>query len=255
MRKLKIMSFNMRTQVEGDGVNQFRMRKDRIIDMLDREDADIIGFQEVTDEMRHWLREALGGKYTVVGCGRMSDYTGEAVAIALRNGLFELVALTPFWLSDTPDIPGSRYENAEQSKWPRMSLSALVKCTEIDEPFYFINTHLDHLGQKARYLGMEQTAKYIAELGLKFIYTGDMNAYPDTEEILVFNGILGDRGSKDATAELGGTFHDFGRRETKVKIDYIFTDGEYSNAYVIPDEGKDGLYYSDHHAVCADIEL
>ena len=102
MRKLKIMSFNMRTQGEWDGVNQFRMRKDRIMEMLTREDADIIGFQEVTDEMRHWLREALGGKYTVVGCGRMSDYTGEAVAIALRNGLFELVALTPFWLSDTP---------------------------------------------------------------------------------------------------------------------------------------------------------
>ena len=255
MNKLKVMSFNMRTQVEGDGVNQFRARKDRILDMLTREDPDIIGFQEVTDEMRQWLRESLGSKYTVVGCGRMEDYTGESVAIAVRNSLFEIISLESFWLSDTPSVPGSRYENAEQSRWPRMTVSALVKCADVGLPFYVINTHLDHLGKRARYLGMEQTANYIASLGRKFIYTGDMNAYPDTEEIKVFNELLGDRGGKDATAELGGTFHDFGRREIKGKIDYIFTDGEYSNAYIVPDEGKDGLYYSDHHAVCADIEL
>ena len=91
MKKIKVMSFNMRTQVEADGVNQFRQRKERILSMLNSQDPDVIGFQEVTDEMRAWLRSALGEKYTVVGCGRMSDYTGEAVAIALRNDMFELI--------------------------------------------------------------------------------------------------------------------------------------------------------------------
>ena len=28
-----------------------------------------------------------------------------------------------------------------------------------------------------------------------------------------------------------------------------------SDSYIVADEGKDGLYYSDHHAVCSYIEL
>lgn len=255
MKKIKVMSFNMRTQVEADGVNQFRSRKDRILDMLTREDPDVIGFQEVTDEMRAWTREALGSKYTVVGCGRMKDYTGESVAIAVRNSLFEIISLESFWLSDTPSVSGSRYENAEQSNWPRMTVSAFVKCVGIDEPFHIINTHLDHIGQRARYLGMEQVADYVSGINGKFIYTGDMNAAPDAEEIEIFNKRTEAIGGKDATAELGGTFHNFGRREQKSKIDYIFTNADFENSHIVPDEGKDGLYYSDHHAVCSDILL
>lgn len=253
MKKIKVMSFNMRTQVEADGNNQFRARKERILNMLTREDPDIIGFQEVTDEMRAWTRQALGGKYTVVGCGRMADYTGESVAIAVRNELFEIISLDSFWLSDTPSVPGSRYEDAEQSKWPRMTVSAYVKCVGIDEPFYVVNTHLDHLGQKARYLGMKQVADYVSGLNAKFIYTGDMNATPEASEITVFTERTSLKGGKDATAELGGTFHNFGRKEDKIKIDYIFTNCDFENSYAVPDEGADGLYYSDHHAVCSDI--
>ena len=254
MGAIKVMSFNMRTQVKEDGVNQFRARKDRILSMLEQEDPDIIGFQEVTDEMRAWLRMALGGKYTVIGCGRMEDYTGESVAIALRNGDFELISLIPFWLSDTPDVPGSRYEDAEQSRWPRISVFATVKHIDTDEPFCVLNTHLDHMGARARYLGMKQNAEYISKEKNAFIYMGDMNASPEKPEIKVFFEVAG-AGAVEATAELGGTFHDFGRRENKSKIDYIFTNGKSHDAYIVSDEGADGLYYSDHHAVCATIEF
>ncbi|MBR2461250.1 MAG: endonuclease/exonuclease/phosphatase family protein [Clostridia bacterium] len=255
MSAIKVMSFNMRTQSEADGENQFRARKERIMSMLDREAPDIIGFQEVTDEMRLWLREALGGRYTVVGCGRQSDYTGESVAVALRNGAFELISLTPLWLSETPDIPGSRYEDAEQSKWPRLSVVATVKHYDGNEPFYVINTHLDHLGARARYMGMKQNAEFISGIDKNYVYTGDMNATPDTEEIKVLAAVVGADKCVDATAELGGTFHGFGRLDDKVKIDYIFTNGRSTGAYAVPDDGADGLYYSDHHAVCAMIEF
>ena len=81
-----------------------------------------------------------------------------------------------------------------------------------------------------------------------------MNASPEKPEIKVFFEVAG-AGAVEATAELGGTFHDFGRRETKSKIDYIFTNADFDNPRIVPDEGNDGLYYSDHHAVCADIEF
>jgi len=255
MKKIKVMSFNMRTQVEADGINQFRERKDRILDMLTHETPDIIGFQEVTDEMRAWIRETLGNKYTVVGCGRMVDYTGESVAIAVRNGLFEIISLESFWLSDTPFVPGSCYEDADQSKWPRLAVSAYVKCSKSDKPFYIINTHLDHLGKMARYRGMEQIAEYIRGLDGNIIYMGDMNATPSDSEIAVFTELTCENGVKDATSEIVGTFHGFGRLEEKSKIDYIFTTFDFENSYIVPDDGKDGLYYSDHHAVCSDILL
>ena len=255
MRKIKVMTFNMRTQTEVDGVNQFRQRKDRILAMLNEQDPDLVGFQEVTDEMRAWLRSSLGAKYTFIGSGRMVDYTGEAVAIALRNDRFELISLESFWLSDTPDIPGSCYANAAQSRWPRMTLSALVKCVDIEKPFYVINTHLDHLGKRARHLGMEQNAKYISALDGHYVYTGDMNAEPNAGEIKVFDQILGNQNGRDVTSALGGTFHNFGRQEVKPKIDYIFTDVACSDTYIVNDEGVDGLYYSDHHAVCAELEF
>lgn len=59
MKKIKIMSFNMRTQGEADGINRFRRRKYRILAMLDREEPDVIEFREVTNEMRAWIRSVL----------------------------------------------------------------------------------------------------------------------------------------------------------------------------------------------------
>jgi exonuclease III len=64
MKKIKFMSFNMRTQVEVDGVNQFRSRKERILDMLTREDPDVIGFQELDFFTK--LANALAPDYAMI---------------------------------------------------------------------------------------------------------------------------------------------------------------------------------------------
>ena len=66
------------------------------------------------------------------------------------------------------------------------------------------------------------------------------------------------RGARDLTEGLGGTFHDFGRKplEKYSKIDYIFAQGNCTDCYIIPDnrDGQ-GLYYSDHFAIMAEIEI
>ena len=66
---IKVMSFNLRMDTEYDGINRLRNRIDRVMEVINAEDPDIIGFQEVTDYMRGVMRENLKG-YTVVGCGR-----------------------------------------------------------------------------------------------------------------------------------------------------------------------------------------
>lgn len=252
---LKFMSFNLRLDNTGDGINSFTNRFDRVIEVLRQEKPDLIGFQEVTDSMRARLRAQLTG-YTVQGCGRDGSCHGESMLIAYRTDEVELISLENIWLSPTPAVPGSTF-GGDQSRYPRMFTSALVKHSRVGEPFYFINTHLDHVGQEARYLGAMQLVQYISAHREKFVLTGDFNATPDTREIGLFTTALAYRGVVDCTAGLGGTFHGFGAYppDRMVKIDYIFTDGVCESAFAVADVPVNGQYYSDHNAVCAHVRM
>ncbi len=255
MSMLKIMSFNLRVDNLGDGINAFSNRFDRVVEVILAEKPDLIGFQEVTDGMRARLRDQIPG-YTVVGCGREASYHGESMLIAYRTGEVELISLENLWLSPTPAIPGSTF-GQDQSPCPRMFTSILVKHDRIPRPFRMINTHLDHIGAQARLLGAMQLVQYISDRPEPFVLTGDFNAPPDTPEIRVITQALAARGVVDCTAGLPGTFHAFGgfSPENALKIDYIFTDGTCSAAFAVPDIPVNGQYYSDHNAVCALIEL
>ena len=253
--QLKIMSFNLRVDNTGDGINSFTNRFDRVVEVLEKEKPDLIGFQEVTDGMRARLRDHLPG-YTVQGCGREKNYHGESMLIAYRKDVVELISLENIWLSPTPAIPGSTF-GGDQSRCPRMFTAALIKHNDVALPFYFINTHLDHKGQDARYLGAMQLVQYISTHREYFVLTGDFNATPEAREIKLITEALAHRGVVDCTADLGGTFHDFGRLlpDRTIKIDYIFTDAPCISSYVVEDIPVDGQYYSDHNAVCAMIEF
>lgn len=253
---LKIMSFNLRVDNTGDGINSFTNRFDRVMEVIERESPDIIGFQEVTDGMRARLRDHIPG-YTVQGCGREKNCHGESMLVAYRTGECELLELENRWLSPTPMIPGSTF-GGDQSACPRMFISLLLKHDRISRPFRFINTHLDHCGEMARLHGAMQLVQYIAAHDEQTILTGDFNATPDTKEVKLFSEALAARGFADCTAALGPTFHDFGRLTPAtgaMKIDYIFSDAPCMEAYAIEDIPVEGRYYSDHNAVCALIRL
>ena len=253
--QLKVMSFNLRIANNGDGINYFFNRFDRVVEVLEKEQPDIVGFQEVSDSMRAALRDRLPG-YTVQGCGRDQNYHGEAMIIAYRKELVELISLQNIWLSLTPHIPGSRY-GGDQSGCPRMFTAALLKHDDIKEPFYFINTHFDHEGETARYLAAVQLTQFMSENDNHFVLTGDFNATPESPEIQLLSESLSYRGGKDCTANLDGTFHNFGRipPEKCPKIDYIFSDAVCKESYKVEDIPVEGMYYSDHNAVCAILEM
>jgi endonuclease/exonuclease/phosphatase family metal-dependent hydrolase len=249
------MSFNLRMENPEDGANYFFNRTDKILNVIASESPDVIGFQEVTDAIRAWLYDNLAG-YTLQGCGRKKDCSGEAMMIAYRKNVFSLLSLDNVWLSDTPRVPGSRY-GGDQSGCPRMATIALLKHTSSPEPFRFINTHLDHEGKNARLKAANQLIGMIRDWQESFVMTGDFNAKPDTEEIHLITDALSDRGVVDCTRNLGDTYHGFGLPDKSkwMKIDYIFTDGECVESYAVTDAHADGVYYSDHNAVCAKIIL
>ena len=252
---MKIMSFNLRYDNEGDGINAFSSRLHRVIDTIRSENADIIGFQETTVAMRETLRSRLND-YVLVGCGRDRNYDGEGTIIAYKAELFELINLENIWLSDTPSVPGSHFMD-DHSNCPRMLTCAVLKHHEYGEPFRMINTHLDHVGTNARL----SEARFICDFVLRgegdFILVGDFNATPDAPEIKYIVDTLSTVGGADISSEVAGTFHNFGKfsEESKIKIDYIFSSLKSTRAYRVEDTPIDNQYYSDHHAVCAEVDI
>lgn len=248
---LKIMTFNLRCDELSDGINYFFNRLDRITETLNREHPDVVGFQEVTDPMRAALRDALPD-YTIQGCGREADYRGESTVFAYRKDSVELISIENRWLSMTPAIPGSFY-GGDQSGDCRMFTSALLKHEKASKPFRFINTHLDHKGKMARFLGVAQLVQYISDHPEPVVLTGDFNATPDAPEIRAVIDALAYRGVKDCTEGLPGTFHWFGKipADQRPKIDYIFSDVPCTASYPVETAPVEGVYDSDHNAVCA----
>ena len=249
------MSFNLRYDNSGDGINSFTNRFDRVLEVINTESPDVIGFQEVLSSMRDKLRVALPD-YCMVSCGRGKNLDGESMLIGFKADRVEMISCESFWLSLTPSVPGSRY-GGDQSGCPRMFTSLLLKHRDIEKPFRFINTHLDHEGENARYLGAVQLVQAISQYNEKFVLTGDFNALPDTKEIKLITSALAYRGAIDCTEGFEPTFHEFGKRtgDERLKIDYIFTDGKCEDAYLVEDIPVNGQYYSDHNAICAYIEL
>ena len=251
--KLKVCSFNIRMATERDGINEFKYRTGRILDVIAREKPDLIGFQEVLTCGRELFQKELSD-YVVLGCGRYKNFDGEGVSLAFRKDKFMLLTYENFWLSDFPEESESFF-SADQSINPREAQIATL-VTEKGEKILFANTHLDDLGKTARLLGADRLLARLGTYGdLPTVVTGDMNAVYGAPEIDRFlkwrKGRL-----TDMTADSGPTFHGFGKCPNPYKIDYIFSNGTaLAPGYCAEDKPADGVYISDHYPVFAEIEL
>ncbi|MBQ7338378.1 MAG: endonuclease/exonuclease/phosphatase family protein [Clostridia bacterium] len=252
--KLKVMSFNVRLDHKGDGINHFPNRTSRIKEMLDREQPDIIGFQEMCDKNRAWFRNHITDEYIIIGCGRDANYRNEANSIAFKKNSFELISFETKQLSLEPDVPGSRYEGVDQSLNPRIYCHAVLSHDGVSKPIHVYNTHLDYQSQLAKILGMAQILGSISSCRGQFVLTGDMNATPD-ERAMKMPLELSSKAVIDATASIGSTFHGWGKDNTTGKIDYIFTDAALVSARAIDDGPVDGIWISDHFPVVAELEF
>lgn len=250
--KIKVVTYNLLCDSAEGFAPRLALAKKRI----DAERPDIIGFQEARPAMQKMLEYVLTD-YQIVGFGREKDFGGESNCIAFRRDTFTLYGLHQCWLSPTPFVPGTRFE--EQSSCPRVCVTTMLKHKDRDLPFRFYNTHLDHIGEHARVLGMSQILARIKadndDWTLPFVLTGDMNAEPDSQAIsdaLAFKPypII------DTTAVLTHSFHNHGKIADGCKIDYIFTSAgiEHCQPYIW-DDCENGKFISDHYPVVCDLTI
>lgn len=244
---------------KGDGINAWKFRRDRVLNKIDQERPEVIGFQELLPHQADWLRKHMP-EYTFVGHGRDADYGGERPMIAVRNDL-ELLSYSAFWLSPTPAVPGSRFEI--QSQCPRTCVVAEVYFPEQKMTARIYDTHLDHLCAEAREAGLRQLLAVIREDNetnpLPILLMGDFNAAPDDPELQPLFGEEGQTlGLKDLTADTGITFHGYGQPEDSIKIDYIFASEPFIGAHTgtsLWDDEQDGKFLSDHYPVETDFSF
>lgn len=251
---MKVVTFNIRGDFGVDGKNDFCYRKPLILKKLTEEQPDIIGFQEVLPHVAAWIQNELKG-YCVVGCGREKNLAGEQMTVAFRRDAFNLIEMRTFWLSPTPFVPGSRYEN--QSWCPRTATELVLMEHASGKAFRVVNTHLDHEGSDARRRGLQQILQHLECTEFfpeaPVVLMGDFNASPGSEELKVFNDYAG---YKNAAADIGVTFHGFMLAANAEQIDYIFLKGrvEPIRVWKWTDE-QTGVYLSDHYPVCVEFEF
>ena len=249
---MKFVTFNLRCDHGQDGVNCFVYRQPLILRVIGREKPDVICFQEVMPHMAAWLRANLPDYYCV-GCGRGVKFDSEQMTVAFRKDGYQLLEMHTFWLSETPDVPGSRYP--DQSSCSRICTEAVLMEEGSGQVFRVLNTHLDHVGKEARKRGLAQVLERAEQggpfAGVPMIMAGDLNAEPDAEEMALLRTYPG---LTDATEGIGITYHGYGMADPPEQIDYLILKGavESRGAVRWMDE-ENGVYLSDHYPVCATL--
>lgn len=253
-----VTTFNIRCDCGQDGNNNFEFRAPLIKKAVEKYNSDIIGFQEVRLHVYQWLKKNLSPEYTVVGCGRSENLEDEHMIIAFKTDKFDLLEMTTKWLSDTPDVYGSRFQ--DQSIFPRIYTKFLLRNVEERKFLYVYVTHLDHESAYARAEGLRQMVRAMdkdrTEHNIPAILMGDFN---EDARNFDMNSVLKGLNIqiKDVSQDSGVTFHNFGVDCEEVgKIDYIFATPEFQQHGVKTwQDCQDGVYLSDHYPVSVDLEL
>jgi endonuclease/exonuclease/phosphatase family metal-dependent hydrolase len=172
---LIVMSFNLRYGTAPDGPNHWNERRQMVFDVIRQHDPDVLGVQEALDGQLDEIVAALPG-YAVVGVGRDDGRRGgEYSAVLFRSSRLRVAEAGTFWLSDTPDVPGS-------ATWGNRITRVCTWARFIDRDgrgFWHFNLHLDHESQRSRERSTVLLRDRVARRSVPHepvIITGDFNA-------------------------------------------------------------------------------
>ncbi len=260
---IRVMSFNIRFATDSDGDNAWPKRKEFLLDTIQAFAPDLLGTQETLASQRDFLKEALTD-FEVLAAGRDDGADqGEMMALFFRKSRFEKLSGGHFWLSESPDIVGSK---SWDSSLPRMVTWVKLRDRQspADLPIAYFNTHFDHRGLQARLESSRLIRRKIAELaqGCRVIVTGDFNTAeatapydalfaPDGENRPVLFDTF--RKAHPARTDSEGTFNGFDPNVTKgARIDWIGCSPNFEvRGAAIDRTSRNGRTPSDHFPVTA----
>ena len=221
---ISLMTYNIRLDHGGDGENQWKNRKDDLSLQILFHEPMIFGVQEALPHQMEDLHAALP-LYESVGVGRDDgENKGEYSALFYQKDKIELLESGTFWLSETMNEPSKGWDAA----YPRICTWAKVRIRNSETSLLVMNTHLDHVGEKARKESLqliEQQSNRLNPDQLPVIIMGDLNLEPDSEAIQWFQTKFKDSRVMAGDEAFGpeGTFSGFKTNKALTRrIDYIF---------------------------------
>lgn len=258
-RKLKVTSYNIRRSEVDDGINNWKFRKEHALNWLREMSSDIIGFQELMPNALEDLKKGMP-TYEIVGCGRTSTLEDEHCAIAVKKDAFTVIAQETFWLSETPHVPGSNFQNG--GHWMRICTTATLFDKVTGKRLRVYNTHLDHESIYARVSGIDLIYSHIAEKHktdpLPVLLMGDFNDIPGSEVMNhVEESFPVDFYDASTLSGLNKdyTFHGYSEKGIS-KIDFIYATKEFEfEENALGTDCFDGVYLSDHFPVIANFKF
>jgi endonuclease/exonuclease/phosphatase family metal-dependent hydrolase len=259
---LRVMSFNIRFGTADDGPNHWDHRRDAVIAVIKAFDPDVLGTQETLATQRNFLLKAVPD-FAAVAVGRDDGRdTGEMTATFYRRDRFDLLDSGHFWLSLSPDQPGSKDWDAAITR-----MATWLKLRDRRQParlpIVVINTHFDHVGQTARLESARLIRRRAAEMGkgCSVIVMGDFNCGDDDPPHAALVGRQDDgidlfdtcRAIHPARGPDEATFHAFDTTKTRgARIDWILATPDFRVESAEIDRSlPGGRVPSDHFPVTA----
>lgn len=252
-RPLRVMSFNVRVPVETDGADRWEARREQMVRLLREQRPDVIGTQELVKAQGDYLAAELP-EYAWFGRGRRGDDSDEHMGVFYRRNALKLLDSGDFWLSDTPDVPGS-------ISWghplPRMVTWGLFERIADGRRFYLLNTHFPYRDEDgpARVRAAKLIARRVKKLSadVPVIVVGDFNDVPGSGAYRRLTRRLHDAWVEAPREGPDYTFHGFTGQGDK-RIDWVLYRGGLQplRARTL-DSRENGRYPSDHFPVAVDF--
>ncbi len=212
MTPLRIMTFNIRFREAQDGANSWPYRREFVYETIRGHDPDLLAVQE--PDSIQWeevcsalpiLQGVFGDRHLGPGPVRYGE------ALMFRRDRFEHLGTRVFWMSATPDVPGSV---TGPNHWgARNTVAVRLRDREWGRELLFACTHLDTHPES----WLRDSRVNAAELdrtagGAPIILAGDFNCAAGSE---TWKFMTGEAGYRDAWTEAGNpgegaiTFHDY----------------------------------------------
>ncbi|MFT4196535.1 MAG: endonuclease/exonuclease/phosphatase family protein [Pseudoxanthomonas sp.] len=253
---LRVMTFNVRVPVD-TGPRAWEARRDLMARTIAEADPDVLGTQELVPRQAADLLARLHA-WAWVGRGRDGGQGGmeEHMGLFFRRDRLQLLDSGDFWLSATPDVPGSI---SWGHPYPRMVTWARFRRRADGATFTLFDTHLPYREQDedARLRGARLILQRLAQLPADepFVLTGDFNTTPASPVHAALTAVLADAwltAPRRQGPEL--TFHDFTGKPDR-RLDWILFRGLRLLEARTLDTHQGDVWPSDHFPVLATFEL
>lgn len=254
MLTVRVVTFNVRNARGRDRLNHWVFRRGAARRAIDPSVCDVIALQEVRLNQYLYFRLRLW-RFRVYSRARDNGrWRGEHCPVFVRRDRFVVRQRATRWLSDTPEVAGSRHWG---NAFPRLATVVVLEDRSAHTSFGVLNTHFDEKSEEVR----KKSARHIVDYTMSsiindWIVLGDFNAIPTAPSLraVLAAGFIDALDHLPADGPGAATNHDFTGRVDGTRIDHIFVSSRWS----VVNAGIDhlpGRLPSDHWPVRATLEL